>query len=178
MKTIKERILFIVLVANFGLALVGYMFVRGAIRHFDNYVSFIMLATGIVLMLLFLIVLWIALRFSKKKVINEELKFFNQLASWNKYVINLDTIQIKSNKWNDSHFVRSLGGDIEIKQENIQTILEFELEIKGEKKQFHWPCNLETKSLEMYFAIQKETSFYLDPNDHSNYYLDLNFIGN
>jgi len=105
-------------------------------------------------------------------------KKFNMLQTVTKYRIDLDTLRIKSNKWNSSRFIENNIYDIEIKEENIQTILEFEVEISGEKKQFHWPSDLEPKSLEMYFAIQKEADFYLDPNDHSNFYLDLSFIKN
>lgn len=178
MKTIKERILAITLIITFGLAFLGYLFIRGALRNFDNYVSYIMLALGIFMILLFGIVLLITIRFSKKKVITQELEKFKNLRSGTKYRIDLDTVQIKSNKWNSSRFVENNTYDLEIKEENIQTILEFEVEINGNKKQFHWSCDLEPKSLEMYFAIQKETDFYLDPIDHSNFYLDLNFIKN
>lgn len=179
MKTIKERILAISLVITFALAFLGYMLIRGALRSFNNYVSYIMFILGLSLIVLFGIVLLIAIRYSKKKVIvKEQEKFFNILQAGTKFKIDLDRVQIKSNKWNSSRFIENNIYDIEITEENIQTILEFEIEINGQKKQFHWPCDLETKSLEMYFAIQKETDFYLDSNDHSNFYLDLGFIKN
>ncbi|WP_341904751.1 hypothetical protein [Fluviicola taffensis] len=178
MKNLKERILAFALISSFALSFLGYVLIRGALRSFDNYVSYIMLAIGIVCILLFVIVLLIALRYSRKKKKSDEQEKLNILQYGTPFKIDLDSIRIKSNKWEDSHFVQSLGGDIEFKKENIQTILEFEVELNGEKKQFQWSSHLEPKSLEMYFAIQKETNLYLDPADHSNFYLDLRFIEN
>lgn len=176
MKTIKERFLSIALITTFGLAFLGYLLIRGALRHFDNYVSYFMLVLGIGLIILFGIVLLITIRYSKKKTVIDELEKFNRMRSWTKYKVDLDKIQIKSNSWNSSRFIENQIYDIEIKEKNVQTILEFDLEINGVKKQFHWPSDRQPKSLEMYFAVQKETDFYLDPNDHSAFYLDLGFI--
>lgn len=178
MKNLKERFLTFALIGSFALAFLGYILIRGALRYFDNYVSYILLAIGIGCVLLFGIVLLIALRFSKKKKKREEKEQLDIMHYGTPFKVDLDSIRIKSNTWNDSRFVQSLGGDIEIKQENIQTILEFDVELDGEKKQFHWPSRLEPKSLEMYFAIQKETILYLDPENHTNFYLDLRFIEN
>lgn len=178
MKTIKERILIFALISSFALSFVGYFLIRGALHSFDNYVSYIMLAIGASTILLFIIVLLVVLRYSKKKNKLMEQDKLDIMHYGTPVKIDLNSIQIKSNKWNDSHFVQSLGGDIEIKQENIQTILAFEVELDGEKKQFHWPTHLEPKSLEMYFAIQKETNLYIDPANHLNFYLDLRFIEN
>lgn len=176
MKSIKERFLGITLIITFGLAFLGYLFIRGALRHFDNYVSYFMLTLGTGLIFLFCAVLLIFIRYSQKKAVREELEKFDKLRSWNKYKVDLDTIQIKSNNWSSSHFIENTIYDIEIKEENVQTILEFEVEVNGIKKQFHWPSDLQPKSLEMYFAMQKETDLYLDPNDQSSFYLDLSFI--
>jgi Ca2+/Na+ antiporter len=176
MKTIKERILTIALISSFALCFLGYFLIRGALHSFDNYVSYIMLAIGVVCVLLFAIVLLIALRYSKKKrqVLEQEKLGIMQYGT--PFKIDLDSIQIKSNKWNSSRFIENHFYDIEIKEENIQTILEVEIELDGEKKQFHWPSHLEPKSLEMYFAFQKETTLYIDPANQSNFYLDLRFI--
>jgi hypothetical protein len=176
MKTIKERILSIILITTFGLAFLGYILIRGALRHFDNYISYFMLVLGIGLIVLFGIVLMITIYHSKKKAVVDELEKFNRMRSWTKYKVNLDTVQIKSNSWDSSRFIENQIYDIEIQEKNVQTILEFELEINGTKKQFHWPSDRQHKSLEMYFAVQKETDFYLDPNDYSSFYLDLSFI--
>jgi|GEM_PF-5996301 len=178
MKNLKERFLAFALISSFALAFLGYLLIRGALRYFDNYVSYIMLAIGIGCVLLFGIVLLIAFRYSKKKKKREEHEQLDIIQYGTPFPVDLDTIRIKSNKWNDSHFIESHLHDIEIKQEHIQTILEFDVELDGEKKQFHWPSHLEPKSLEMYFAIQKETTLYLDPANHANFYLDLRFIEN
>ena len=135
-----------------------------------------MLVWGIALIILSGIILLIFIRYSRKKAVVDELEKFNRMRSWTKYKVELDTIQIKSNSWDSSHFIETQIYDIEIKEKNAQTILEFNLEINGVKKQFHWPSDRQPKSLEMYFAVQKETDFYLDPNDHSAFYLDLGFI--
>ncbi len=178
MKTIKEKFLAIALITTFVFALLGCILIFRSFFLFYFFLSYYMLILGIGLIVLFGIVFLIILRFQKKKVLAEEVKKFNMLQTVTKYRIDLDTLRIKSNKWNSSRFIENNIYDIEIKEENIQTILEFEVEISGEKKQFHWPSDLEPKSLEMYFAIQKEADFYLDPNDHSNFYLDLSFIKN
>nr|WP_294862627.1 hypothetical protein [uncultured Fluviicola sp.] len=178
MKNLKERILVLALISSFALSFLGYLLIRGALHSFDNYVSYIMLSIGIACMLLFGIVLLIVLRYSKKKKKREEQEQLDIMQYGTSFQIDLDSVQIRSNKWEDSRFVQSFGGDIEIRQENIQTILTFEVELDGEKKQFHWPSHLEPKSLEMYFAIQKETTLYLDPANHTNFYLDLAFIEN
>lgn len=175
MKT-KERIIVISLVTTLALAFLGYILIRGAVSHLDNYVSYFMLTLGIGLIVLFGIVLLFTIRYSKKKAIAAEIEKSRILDYGTGFKIDLDTVRIKSNNWDSSHFSENKFYDIEITEKHLQTILEFEVEIDGHKKQFHWPSNLEPKSLEMYFAIQKETGFYLDPNDHSNYYLDLNFI--
>ena len=176
MKTIKERFRNITLITTFGLAFFGYILIRGALRHFDNYISYFMLVLGIGLIVLFGIVLMIAIHQTKKKAVVDELEKFNRMRSWTKYKVDLNTVQIKSNSWDSSRFIENQIYDIEIKEKNLQTILEFNLEIDGVKKQFHWPSDRQPKSLEMYFAVQKETDFYLDPNDHSAFYLDLGFI--
>ncbi len=178
MKIIKERLLIITLVTTFALAFLGYICIRASLRNFNNYVSYFMLTLGIGLIVLFGIVLLIAVRYSKKKALAAEIEKSSIRDYGTNFKIDLDTVRIKSNSWDSSHFIENKFYDIEITEKHLQTVLEFEVEIEGYKKQFHWPSDLEPKSLEMYFAIQKETSFYLDPNDHSNYYLDLSFIGN
>jgi len=176
MKNFKERFIAFVLIGSFALSFLGYFLIRGALHSFDNYVSYIMLAIGIACILLFGIVLLIALRYSRKKKKLVEQEKLDIMQYGIPFKVDLDSIRIKSNKWNSSHFIENKIYDIEIKQENIQTILEFEVELDGEKKQFYWPSHLEPKSLEMYFAIQKETNLYLDPANHANFYLDLRFI--
>ena len=178
MKTIKERILIFALISSFALSFVGYFLIRGALRSFDNYVSYIMFAIGAATILLFIIVLLIVLRYSKKKNKLMEQEKLDIIHYGTPVKIDLDTVRIKSNNWESSRFIESHLYDIEIKEKTIQTILEFEAELNGEKKQFHWPSHLEPKSMEMHFAIQKETNFYIDPANQSNFYLDLRFIEN
>lgn len=176
MKKLKEQILVFLLIASFGLSLLGYLLIRAALRSFDNYVSYIMFGIGIGTILLFGIALLFYLRYSKNKTKIEGQEKLNILLYGIPFKINFDSVRIKSNHWEESQFIQSLGGDIEIKQKNIQTIIEFEVELEGKKQLFHWHSHLESKSLEMYFAIQKETTFYIDPENHSNFYLDLSFI--
>lgn len=175
MKTIKERFPRIVLTTAFVLVILGCLFIYRAFSISYFYIYF-MLVWGIALIILSGIILLIFIRYSRKKAVVDELEKFNRMRSWTKYKVELDTIQIKSNSWDSSHFIETQIYDIEIKEKNAQTILEFNLEINGVKKQFHWPSDRQPKSLEMYFAVQKETDFYLDPNDHSAFYLDLGFI--
>ena len=178
MKTILDKFLAITLITTFALAFLGYFLIRGALHSFDNYVSYFMLALGIGLIVFFGIVLLIAFQYSKKKAIGQEAEKLSIRDYGTLFKIDLDTVRIKSNNWESSRFIENHLYDIEIKEKNLQTILEFEVELAGEKKQFHWPSDLEPKSLEMYFALQKQTNFYVDPNDHSRFYLDLNFIKN
>lgn len=175
MKTIKERIPRIVLSAAFVLIVLGCLFIYRAFSISYFYIYF-MLVWGIALIILSGIILLIFIRYSRKKAVVDELEKLNRMLTWTKYKLDLDTIRIKSNNWDSSRFIETQIYDIEIQEKNIQTILEFDLEINGVKKQFHWPSDRQPKSLEMYFVLQKETDFYLDPNDHSAFYLDLSFI--
>jgi hypothetical protein len=178
MKTIVQKFLRIALIVSLVFASIGYFLVLGPIHSFhNNFISYFMLITGIVLIVLFGIVLLIA-SFVTAKIasIKKTDKFLKILRDGTKFTIDLDTVRIKSNNWESSRFIESHFYDIEVKEHNIVTILEFDLEIRGQKKTFHWPSKMEPKSLEMYFAMQKETAFYLDPKDHTKFYLDLSFI--
>lgn len=55
MRKFKQPFVQITTWIAFGLAFLGYLMIRGAARHFDNYVSYIMLATGIGFILFFAI---------------------------------------------------------------------------------------------------------------------------
>ncbi len=171
-----QKFLAITLIITSVFAFLGGILVRGALSNLNNYVSYFMLFLGIGLMVLFVIVLVIAVRYSRKKELKEVMGKYLTAAQGTKFNIDLDTVRIKSNNWENLRFIEAHLQDIEIKEKKLQTILEFDVEINGEKKQFHFPTNLEPKSLEMYFAIQKETTFYLDPADHTNFFLDLSFI--
>ncbi|MDF3029058.1 MAG: hypothetical protein K0S23_3365 [Fluviicola sp.] len=176
MKKLKERILGLSLIISLCLAFLGYLMIRGALNNLDNYVSYFMLGLGIALILLFGIILLFAIRYSKKKQLKQKEEKLKIIHYGTKFTIDLDSVKIKSNKWDSSHFIENQVYDIEMKEKHLQTVLEFEIELNGQKKQFHWPCELDPKSLEMYFAIQKETNLYLDPANSEHFYLDLSFI--
>ena len=177
MKTIIKKFRKIALIVALAFVSIGYFMILGPVHNFNNnYISYFMIIVGIVLIVLFGILLFIAFLFSSIKFRRKESDMWTKIREGSKFKIDLDAVRIKSNNWDSSRFIESHFYDIEIKEHNLVTILEFDVEIRGKKETFHWPSEMEPKSLEMYFAIQRETTFYLDPADHTNFYLDLSFI--
>lgn len=180
MKNLKQRSIFILTIIATAIGFIGYLMIRGAIRHLGNYVSHIMLVIGIILVIIFAIVLLMLYQVSKresKKIESEQLKeTLDIIRNGIKVPIDLETVQIKSNHWTDTRFIETNTYDIEIKEDQIQTILQIEIELNGQKRTFHWPSDKEPKSLEMYFAIQKETNLYIDRKNPEHFYLDLSFM--
>ncbi|MGV3612493.1 MAG: hypothetical protein ACO1N0_16160 [Fluviicola sp.] len=181
MKTILGKFIKTTLIIACVLTFLGFFLIRGGYFNLDIYLTYfvlalLMLTLSIGLIVLFGIVLLVNRFLKNQKATKEEFDPRMSILTGNRYKINLDTIRIKSNNWESSRFIENRFYDIEIKEKNIVTILEFDVEIRGKKETFHWPSEMEPKSLEMYFAIQKETDFYLDPEDHSKFYLDLTFI--
>lgn len=181
MKTILGKFIKITLIVTCALTFLGFFLIRGGYYNLNTYLTYfllalLMLVLSIGLILLFAIVLLVTPLFKFIKVTKAESDIRKKLLSGDPFKINLDTVRIKSNSWESSRFIENKFYDIEIKEKNIVTILEFDVEIRGQKKTFHWPSEMEPKSLEMYFAIQKETYFYLDPTNQDNFYLDLGFI--
>ncbi|WP_343747600.1 hypothetical protein [Fluviicola sp.] len=180
MKKFKQQFVHITTWIAFGLAFLGYLMIRGAARHFDNFVSYIMLAAGIGFILFFAVMLLILIRMSKKTVAEETI---NQLQDMYDLVnqgiqipVNLEQVAIKSNQWTETEFIPTNHYDIELKKEHIQSILEFEAEFNGGKHLFRMPSELAPKSLEMYFAMKQSTILYVDPANPARFYLDLSFI--
>lgn len=180
MKKFKQKFIQITTWIAFGLAFLGYLMIRATIRHFDNYISYILLAAGIGFILFFAIMLFVLFRMSKKmakkEAVNQQQDLHNLVNHGIQIPINLEKVVIKSNQWTENQFIETNHYDIEFSKNQLQTVLEFEAEIDGQKHIFHLPSESTPKTLEMYFAIQKETNVYVDPLNLSRFYLDLSFI--
>lgn len=176
MKTILERFFTGILILTFSLAILGYLLVRGAIRNLDNDISYFMLITGIGLILLFGFVLLLYLWNIRKKERIEIRKAEIIPSFWKKVTIELDSITIKSNSWTEKQTIETTIYDLEFDHNKTQTILEIETEINERKHVFHVPVKQNPQTLEMYFAIQKTTSLYINPENPEEFYLDLRFI--
>ncbi len=90
--------------------------------------------------------------------------------------LDLDTIRIKSNSWTEKQTIQTTIYDLEFDHNKTQTILEIETKINERKHVFHVPVKQNPQTLEMYFAIQKTTSLYINPENPEEFYLDLRFI--
>lgn len=180
MKKLKQLHILILTITSSILGFIGYLMIRGALRHFDNYVSHIMLGIGIVFVIVFALVMLVLYRISKRnsqKIETEQIAdTLDIIRNGIKISIDLETVQIKSNHWTDTRFIETNTYDIEIKEDQIQTILQIEIELNGQKHTFYWPSDKEPKSLEMYFAIQKKTYLYIDRKNPEHFYLDLSFM--
>lgn len=124
MKKFKQQFVHITTWIAFGLAFLGYLMIRGAARHFDNFVSYIMLAAGIGFILFFAVMLLILIRMSKKTVAEETI---NQLQDMHDLVnqgiqipVNLEQVAIKSNQWTETEFIPTNHYDIELKKNTFK----------------------------------------------------------
>lgn len=160
-----------------------FLFLGCLLIYFGIYSFFFyspMVALGALFLLGFVITMTmlviILFRTSKKDAIQKVSRTINLLNNGIKIPIDLENVRIKSNSWNEKKVIETTIYDIDFDEERTQTILEIETEMNGTTQIFHLPTEHDPKTLEMYFAMQKTTFLYIDPNNPRIFYLDLNFI--
>jgi hypothetical protein len=129
--------------------------------------------------------------FYKERVIEKETTKLNDLIeefkmSSRQIKVNLENLNIISNSWNEDIIVNedmydALNGlagytshNVINVDRNLNTIL-LEIPVKDEIYKYHIDVESDLTTLQMKFAIQKETILYIDTKSKETY-LDLEFL--
>lgn len=118
-------------------------------------------------------------------------KFLNQKdrlkREGSKIIINLNDVEIKSNSWSEEKIeynsktgaLNQISGRAEL---NIETqtkhrnIISFQVPHNNQLIQISQEVEMESTTLQMKLALQKETSLYFNKKNPSEYYLDVEFL--
>ncbi|TKD61432.1 hypothetical protein [Flavobacterium sp. ASW18X] len=104
-----------------------------------------------------------------------------------KVKVELDNVKIKSNKWNetvitDNTQYAGLNELVGRADRNMKTVVKnlnqvtINIPYKGKIIRYKANVQMDTDNLKIHFAIQKETTLYIDPLNNRNMYLDLEFL--
>lgn len=104
-----------------------------------------------------------------------------------KVKVDLDSVKIKSNKWNetiitDNTQYAGLNELVGRADRNMKTVVknlnQITIKIPYNGKTIRYKANvqMDLDNLKIHFAIQKETTLYIDPLNNRNMYLDLEFL--
>jgi hypothetical protein len=122
---------------------------------------------------------------------NEFLECKNKLKKTGQVIeVNLDECEIISNQYKeekikkyetkaDELIDRSLKSGFEKLERNdvVQSVIVFRMALKGELLVFQSPTSLkDSKTLHFHMISKKSAKIYVDKNDATNYYFDLEFI--
>lgn len=154
-----------------GITLIGFtIFVVGVGNG-----NFIFIGIG--LLILFPFILWYLIYLLKKRKRDKEkrLEKENLIQTGHKILIDLDTIVIKTNNWEQE--VTKWGRYPRTKHVNIDyNYIILNIPYRNQKIEYRLHINMDPTKLKMLFAIQKETFLYVDPKNTNNTYLDLDFL--
>lgn len=169
-----------------SLYIVGILIITRVLNLGNSFGIFFL---GVGLFLLSIIIIKLITENVKSKSLSKkhQKEFEDFKARAVKIKIDLQNITIKSNQWteevviNNSKYagLNQLSGHPERNLKSVTHSLNnliFEVVYKGQKIRINEEVRMEPKSLEMLLAVKEETLLYIDPNDLSYYYLDLEFL--
>lgn len=104
-----------------------------------------------------------------------------------KVTINLNDVEIKSNLWSEEKIVNNsktgalnqISGRAELNvatQMKHRNLISFYVPHKNQLVHISQEVEMESTTLQMKLALQKETSLYFNKKDPLDYYLDLEFL--
>ena len=166
------------------IAFVGWIFIRAGMGEYTPFLIF-----GICCVLVAGVILILTYTNSKRKGKKAEqaLESFKQRA--NKVLVNLENFELNNNSWteevvddsNDALLIEQALGYHEATityEKHSKNVIDFKIPYQSEIIQCREVVNMDPVKLKMHFAVRKETTLYVDPNDSERYYLDLEFLYN
>ncbi len=172
-----------------GCIVLGFFFTIGIIITYIGFASGINTIIWLGLLIIFPFIIYflyweINIRISEKKERNK-LKKFKTKAK--KIIVNLEDIEIDSNKWYENIVVDNskysllnvfVGrGDRNIKTvRRISNFVRIYFSFEGKKMEYSFNTSMEPEAIKMLLLTHKTTTLYIDPDDSGNYYLDLEFL--
>ena len=93
-----------------------------------------------------------------------------------KVLVDLDKVEIKSNRW-QQEIEKGSGYHTRLEKIDINyNKIELEIPYRDKMINYHLHIDMDLTKLKMYFAIQGQTYLFVDPADFTNNYLDLSFL--
>jgi len=179
---LKKNIYYLII----GLAFLGIIIIRTGLG-IENFKY--PLLVGLVLIILSIYYFFV-LKSKNKKEAKESNRVKDDLIRYGDHIkvnLDIDNLKILSNKWQEEiivdnsryAFINNLTGNSDKNVDTIEVIYSaflIEVPYKGEKFEILVNTLLDSVTLKMKLTIQKETSLYIDRNNQSRYYLDLDFL--
>lgn len=167
-----------------GLIILGLIILKAGLGTSNLWFTFIGIGLIALSLIISVIVFFFSSKKEDKKIIEhiQSIKDFKQNAR--RVKVQLDEIEIKTNSWVEDQVIHNhhayaldeLAGNHDANIEHVNhrlTVLSVMVKLNGEKVQRNFSVDMEPVSLEMHFAIQKETYLYYQEDE---YYLDLEFL--
>ncbi|MBW1296356.1 MBL fold metallo-hydrolase [Aquimarina litoralis] len=170
------------ILSNLGYYIIAGIFFLGFItlyagiggRNRDGNIMFVWI--GLLILLPFGI--WfLIVKIKERKAENEsEIEKQKLIQNGDKVVVNLNDIEIRNNSWNQELIIGE-GKHQRIEHRDINyNYIELEIPYRNQKIKYNLHIDMDLTKLKMHFAIKEQTYLYVDSNDISNTYLDLDFL--
>lgn len=165
-----------------GASLLGvfmiYAGIKGSKYSTTFKINWYMVTLGVLLLVPYVLII-LKMKHSVKKSEERRTDRINDLLKFgDKVTVNLDDVIIKTNSY--KHQIE-IGVGLQSRNEYKQIhqcVILINIPYKEHCITVETHRLMELEKLKMYFAIQGTTTFYIDPDDLDNYYLDLRFLDN
>ena len=128
--------------------------------------------------ILFLYYVWYLI--SKSKLRKSRLKIEDEVQilkkQGEKIKVNLENVKIISNSWQQEVRKTSKYEDEDFLVDIHKNFVEIKITYKGRTIDYSFYIDMDTTTLELHFALKKETFLYVDLKDKEKMYLDLEFL--
>lgn len=168
---IKEKISGLV-----GYLLTGIFFLGSVILYVGIDGNPVFVGIGAVILLPFLIWFLIIVKKEKKAESDNKAEIQKLKKYGEKVIVNLETLKINSNSWQQEFRKKSKYEDKISHEEINYNIIEVKIPYRGEFIKYSIHINMETTKLKMHFALKQQTILYIDLKDKNINYLDLEFL--
>lgn len=171
----------------YGLGLAGIVIAYIGLRHWNGSTSWYVVLVGLAILAVFGVYrlqLYFRVNNLKRRA---ETKFREFLDRADRITVDLDQVEIRSNKWEEREVIyeggySGLDGLSRRPDRNTRLVersqnhLSVEVQYNGRRRLVQAEVEMDTTALKMLLAVQKQTTLYVNPDNPDEYYLDLDFL--